>query len=66
MVKAKAAGKAKMFIEFITSKRLTAHDRRPERIHTISYFKKGKRSTPRVFPIISARSGLYATYPSSL
>jgi len=47
MVKAKAAGRAKMFIELITSIRLIAHNCRPERIVTISYVKKGKRSTPR-------------------
>jgi len=58
MVKAKAAGKAKMFMEFITSRTLGAHDRRPKPIDTISYFKKGKRSTPRLLPIISRNSGL--------
>jgi hypothetical protein len=51
MVKAKAAGKAKMFMEFVPSRRLTARHEPPTPVATISYFKKGKRSTPGLFPI---------------
>jgi hypothetical protein len=59
MVKAKAEGKARMFMELITSKRLIAHDCGHNRIDTISYVKKGQRSTPRPSPIITARSIRY-------
>ncbi|MCK5554058.1 MAG: hypothetical protein KAJ09_12985 [Deltaproteobacteria bacterium] len=56
MVKAKAEGKARIFMELITPKRLIAHDCGHKRIDTISYVKKGKRSTAGPFPIISSRS----------
>ena len=56
MVKAKAAGKARIFMKLVTSKKLIAYEGGHKRIDTISYVKKGERSTPPPLPIIATRS----------